>query len=67
MPHQFLLHSHRCSRVIQPGTIGVPERVPAYTGILSSGVPPLIVDQHPLAIRCRRILHTPDANPCPAL
>ncbi len=43
----------------------MPEGVPAYTGILSSGVPPLVVDQHPLAVRCRRILHTPDAIPAP--
>lgn len=33
MPHEFLPHSQRCSGVVQPETIGVPERVPANAGV----------------------------------
>ena len=29
VPHEFLLHSHRCPGVVQPRTVRVTERVPA--------------------------------------
>jgi hypothetical protein len=44
VPHELLLHSHRCSSVVQPRPVGMPERVPSDAE-LTCGVPPLVVQR----------------------
>src|SRR5271163_2348909 len=62
MPHQFLLHLHRSSGLVQPRTIRVAERVPTDPSQLPSLDLACVVDENPLAVRCGLTLPAPHAR-----
>ena len=67
MTHQFLLHSHRRSGVVQPRAVGVAEGVLPHTAVLPGCLPPLLVQQRTLAVWRRTVGQTPDSLPGAAL
>ena len=67
VPHQLLLHSHRGSRIVQPGTVGMAEGVPTNPVVLPGCCPALFMDRQATAVRNRAVLLTPDADASPAL
>jgi hypothetical protein len=62
MTHQFLLHFHWRSGLVQPRTIRVAERMPTYRRVPSSGNPSLVVDREPLAVGGELILPAPNSD-----
>src|SRR5271170_4568932 len=66
MPHQFLLHLHRGSGLVQPRTVRVAERVPTDFSELPSGELSWLVDLNPLPIRGGLPLNAPHPLRCTA-
>ena len=60
MTHEFLLHFHRSSGLVQPRTIRVTERVPAECAIPPSCDPSSFVDQQSSPVRCGLVLSAPN-------
>ncbi len=52
MPHQFLLHFHRSSGLVQPRTVRVAERMPTDLSELPCRDLACVMDENPLAV-CR--------------
>ena len=59
VPHEFLLHSHRCSGVVQPGSVRMPEGVPTDAAVLAGSIPPLIVQRQALPVRNGKVSLAP--------
>jgi hypothetical protein len=64
--HQFLLHLHRSSGLVQPRTIRVAERVPADAPILAGVLHARLVQKHTNAVPGFLLLFTPDTSGRPA-
>jgi len=65
--HQLLLHPYRSPGVVQPRTVGVPERMPTDAGVLPGSIPALFVERETPAVRRRAVGQTPDARSRTAL
>jgi len=62
MTHQFLLHFHGSSGLVQPRAVRVAERVPADLSELPCRDLARVVDRNPLAGRCGLALPAPHAR-----